>query len=279
MSRAVVIRVAEPRGSTANNCSEPRQVSPGLLRVGPFRTRSDATSGRGVDELAESISRLGIIEPLVVRPRDDGAFDVIAGERRLTAAKRLGLATVPCIIRQCSDSEAMSVALVENLQRCDLNPIERAVCIRRLIEEFGVTQSDIGTTLGMSQSSVAHHLKLLSLPGAIRKFIESGDLTMGHGKVLGRVSTSDHAVALAYWCVQMKKSVRQLEAEIDRMQGTHIGPGRNGRPKRVKEHRELPNGVYLVIKENADGSGSGTLEVPYYSANERDWVIRTLSLK
>lgn len=274
-----MIRAARPRRPTVNKSSEPRQISTDLLRVGPFRTRSDPNVGCGVDELAESITRLGIIEPIVVRRRNDGTFDVIAGERRLRAAKRLGLANVPCIIRQCSDGEAMSVALVENLQRCDLNPIERALCIRRLVEEFGVTQSDIGTILGMSQSSVAHHLKLLSLPGAIRKFIERGDLTMGHGKVLGRVSTSDEAVALAYWCVQLKKSVRQLEAEIERMQHTHIGAGSNGRPKQLKEHRELPNGVYLVIKENADGSGSGSLEVPYYSANERDWVIKTLSLK
>lgn len=270
-------RVAGPRGPTASHASEPRQISTELLRVGPFRTRSDASFGRGVDALAASISRLGIIEPIVVRPRDEGGFDVLAGERRLTAAKRVGLASVPCIVRQCSDGEAMSVALVENLQRCDLNPIERALCIRRLVEEFDVTQSDIGTMLGMSQSSVAHYLKLLSLPGAVRKFIESGDLTMGHGKVLGRVATSDQAVALAYWCVQTSKSVRQLEAEIDRMQHTQIGAGSNGRPKQLKQHRELPNGVYLVIKENADGSGSGTLEIPYYSANERDWVIKTLS--
>lgn len=274
-----MLRVARSLSPTADTSSEPRQISTDRLRVGPFRTRSGPNVGRGVDELADSISRLGIIEPVVVRRRNDGTFDVIAGERRLTAAKLLGLAKVPCIIRQCSDSEAMSVALVENLQRCDLNPIERALCIRRLIEEFGVTQSDIGTILGMSQSSVAHHLKLLSLPGAIRKFLERGDLTMGHGKVLGRASTSDEAVALAYWCVQTKKSVRQLEAEIGRMQHTHIGAGSNGRPKQLKEHRELPNGVYLVIRENADGSGSGTLEVPYYSATERDWAIKSLSLK
>lgn len=279
MRTAVVSRVAGRRGAAAGRGGEPRQIPPQRLRVGPFRTRSEANAGRGVGELAESISRLGIIEPLVVRPREDGTFDLIAGERRLTAARRLGLAKVPCIIRRCSDSEAMSVALVENLQRCDLNPIERALCIRRLVEEFEVTQSSIGTVLGMSQSSVAHHLKLLSLPGAIRKFIERGDLTMGHGKVLGRVSGSEQAVALAYWCVQLRKSVRQLEAEIDRMQRTQAGAGRNGRPKQVKRHCELPNGVYLVIRENRDGSGSGILEVPYYSANERDWVIKTLSLK
>lgn len=274
----MAIRVAKPRGPIANVSNEPRHISTELLRVGPFRTRSDTNFGRGIDQLAESISRLGIIEPIVVRPREDGAFDLIAGERRLTAAKRLGLASVPCIVRPCSDSEAMSVALVENLQRCDLNPIERALCIRRLIEEFGVTQGDIGTMLGMSQSSVAHHLKLLSLPGAVRKFIESGDLTMGHGKVLGRVAKTDQVVALAYWCVQTNKTVRQLEAEIDRMH-TPAGAGSNGRPKQLKQQRELPNGVYVVVRENADGSGSGTLEVPYYSATERDWVIKTLSHK
>lgn len=278
MKRAVATRIAEPRAPTAKVFSEPRQISTELLRVGPFRTRSNNTFGQAIEQLARSISRLGIIEPIVVRPRDDGAFDVIAGERRLTAARKLGLAKVPCIVRRCSDSEAMSVALVENLQRCDLNPIERALCIRRLVEEFGITQADIGTMLGMSQSSVAHHLKLLSLPGAVRKFIENGDLTMGHGKVLGRVQATDQAVALAYWCVQTSKTVRQLEAEIDRMQAPS-GGGNTGRPRQLKQHRELPNGVYLVIKENADGSGSGTLEVPYYSPTEREWVIKTLSRK
>lgn len=267
------------RGGSYENGYQVTYVPTDLVHIGPFRTRGDDSATEGLAELAASIAGSGMIEPIVVRRREDGEFDVIAGERRLRATRQLGLADVPCIVRECSDGEALSIALVENLQRLDLNPVERAMCIHRLVEEFAITQQEVGKRVGMSQSSVAHHLKLLTLPEPIRRFIEDGTLSMGHAKVLSRMADGEYAVALAKWCIQEKQTVRQLEAQLDRQEPSEAqaaDAASCGRPKQLKEPRELANGIYLVIRENADGSRAGKIEVPYYSQDERDWVLKAL---
>jgi ParB family chromosome partitioning protein len=229
---------------------------------------------KSIAELADSIAASGIIEPIIVRPGSGGAFEVIAGERRLIAAKALRLPEVPCIVRACSHGEALMMSLTENLQRSDLNAIEKARGFRRLLDEFRLTQAEIGKRIGMSQSAIAHHLRLLVLPPEVQSLIEQGSLSMGHGKLLAGIADADQSLELASKCVSDGSSVRELEESLARTAGRHVG---RERPAKRRLEKELPNGVFLVIKESPTQPICGTIEIPYYSREEKDWVMAALS--
>ena len=189
-----------PRGITAMG-ARPYRLQPiptSLLRSGAYTVRTDlASDGAAVPELAESIAAAGIIEPLVVRQADDGTYEVVAGERRLLAARSLQLREVPRIVTECTKNEALMISLTENVQRTDLNPMEKAYGLSRLLEDFALTQEEIGWRIGMSQSAIAHHLRLLVLPAEVQELIKNGTLSMGHGKVLAGLGDKKQAVALA----------------------------------------------------------------------------------
>jgi ParB family chromosome partitioning protein len=242
-----------------------------LIRSGDVGLRSD---GAGEDEslskLADSIASLGIIEPIVVKQVDAGAFIVVAGERRLAAARLLKLRQVPCVVRECSDGDALLISLTENLQRSDLDPIQKARALRRLLEDFALTQEDIGKRVGMSQSAIAHHLRLLALPDRVQRLISEGALTVGHGKVLAGMD-AEEAVDAAANCISKDMSVREFEVwSKARSKPDH-------RLKSKREERELRNGLFLVIKEDCDQTCSGTIEIPYYTQDEKEWVLEALS--
>ena len=241
----------------------------------PVRRR-DATAD--VSELAQSIRTSGIIEPIVVRPMGDATYEVVAGERRALAARSLELTTLPCIVRPCSDEEAVVIGIVENLQRAELNPMDRARGIDRL-RAHGRSQEQIGEALGMAQSSVAHHLRLLSLPAAAAGMIERGQLTMGHGKILAALGPAD-AAALADECVRKALSVRELEQRVsvtNGRSGTPRSPDPKGTPTNVRQERELSNGVVVIVKTKKGSPGSGKIEIPYYSEDEKEWTLRVLA--
>ena len=228
-------------------------------------------------ELVASIASLGIIEPIVVRQVEADAFVVVAGERRFAAAKILNLRQVPCVVTQCSDSEALVISLTENLQRSDLNPIEKACALRRLLDEFSLTQQEVGKRVGMSQSTIAHHLRLLSLPREVRSLISEGALSVGHGKVLAGIDDEHQAIDAALDCISKNKSVREFEAWLASARSKTDRRASRESIRNKREERELRNGLFLVIKESRDNEGSGTIEIPYYSANEKDWVLKALS--
>lgn len=163
--------------------------------------------------LAESIRTLGVIQPVIVRPAGDG-FELIAGERRWRAAKRVGLATIPAIIRETDDTRALEQALVENLHRQDLNPLEEAAAYQQLIEEFGLTQERIAERVGKSRSSIANLLRLFQLPPAVQKLISEDRLSLGHAKAL--LGTPDRAYqeGLARKIVSEDLTVRETEQII-----------------------------------------------------------------
>lgn len=242
----------------------------------PVRTRGGADD---VAELAQSIRTSGIIEPIIVRPSGQDRYEVVAGERRALAARSLEMATVPCIVRECSDEEALVIGIVENLQRSELNPMDRARGIRRLVA-YGRSQEDIGATLGMAQSSVAHHLRLLSLPAAVAAMIEQGQLSMGHGKILVALTPED-AAELADECVRDALSVRELEQRASRLSAHASGTPNPTRPanadKPLREERELSNGVVVIVKAKTGSPGSGKIEIPYYSEEEKAWTLNVLA--
>jgi ParB family chromosome partitioning protein len=161
--------------------------------------------------LAESVKRNGVLQPVLVRRKADGFFELIAGERRYRAAQLAGLKSIPAIVRNSSDEEAMELALIENLQRADLNPLEEARAYHRLVTEFGLTQEALAQRVGKDRSSIANSLRLLNLPSEIKALIESGQLSTGHAKVLLSLSQPELQIKLARRIIERQLSVRQTE--------------------------------------------------------------------
>jgi ParB family transcriptional regulator, chromosome partitioning protein len=269
---------AMPRGinHAAEQCL--KVIDTALLRSSDSGLRSDSFGqGESMAELVASIASLGIIEPIVVRQVDADAFVVVAGERRFAAAKLLKMSQLPCVVTQCSDSEAVVISLTENLQRSDLDPIEKACALRRLLEDFALTQEEVGKRVGMSQSTIAHHLRLLSLPRGVQRLISEGALSVGHGKVLAGMDDEHEAIDAALDCISKNKSVREFEAWLASERGKTDKRTSRESLRNKREERELRNGLFLVIKENRDKAGSGTIEIPFYSRDEKDWVLNALS--
>src|SRR5262245_38056921 len=172
--------------------------------------------GERLEELAASIRTQGIIQPLIVRTRPAGGYELIAGERRWRAAQRAGLHEVPAVIRDVAPAQAFEMALVENLQREDLNPIEEANGYQRLVDEFGYTQEALASRVGKDRSTVANALRLLRLPDGVRALVTEGRLSMGHARALLGLESDEAMERLARRTVARELSVRQVEALVRR---------------------------------------------------------------
>ena len=183
-----------------------------LINIIPnrFQPRTDFTEA-DLAQLADSIKQNGVLQPVLIRRKGDGLYELIAGERRLRAAKIAGLLTVPAIIHNSSDQQAMEMALVENLQRQDLNPMEAARAYHRLIQEFGFTQEAVAQRIGKDRSSIANIARLVNLPDEIQRLVESGLLTTGHAKVILGLAPLQAQLTLARQIVENQLSVRQAE--------------------------------------------------------------------
>lgn len=164
-----------------------------------------------ISELAESIQQHGMLQPILVRPIGEQRYQIVAGERRWRAAKRIGLSEVPVIIRDLSDSEASQFALIENLQRENLNPIEEAAGYQALITQFGMTQEDVARTVGRSRPAVANSLRLLNLPQIVQEYLEKGRLTVGHAKALAAIKDETFQLELAKRAAEGRITVRDIE--------------------------------------------------------------------
>ncbi len=162
-------------------------------------------------ELADSIAQHGVIQPLLVRPMPDGSYQLVAGERRWRAARRAGLSEVPVVIREMSDSEMMELALIENLQREDLNPIEEAEGLQQLIDTYGLTQETAAARVGRSRPAIANALRLLSLPAPILKLTREGKISAGHARALLSLGDEEKMVEIADLILKKEISVREVE--------------------------------------------------------------------
>ena len=249
-----------------------------MLEPGPFqpRTQIDAAS---LAELTESIRTRGILQPLLARPHPDrdGRFQIIAGERRWRAAQAAGLHDVPVLMRALGDSEAMAAALVENLQRRDLNAIEEAEGYRRLVDEFSMTQEQLAESVGKSRSHVANTMRLLALPATVQAEVRNGALTAGHARAL--LAHADPAKA-ALSVIARGLNVRQTEALMaGKAERSSEGIGR-GRaevdPETAALQRDLSKRLGLKIEIAFDGRG-GSVRIHYQSLEQLDGVITLLS--
>lgn len=243
-------------------------------RANPRRSFDEAA----LEELAQSLKHQGVLQPILVR-KDGRGYRIIAGERRWRAAQKAGLTELPVIIREASDAEAYELALVENIQRADLNPLEEAEAYRRLVDERKLTQEQVADRVGKDRSSVANSLRLLHLPNEVKQLVAEGDLDMGHARAILGLSTSKEMVLLARAVVTDKLTVRETEARVKgaRAGGSvspkKKGPTRHGSPEAKKLVEDLQRRLGTKVKLVERGGGKGTLEVEFFSYEDLDRIV------
>jgi ParB family transcriptional regulator, chromosome partitioning protein len=256
-----------------------REVALGDLTPGKYqpRTRMDQTALEG---LAQSIQSRGIVQPILVRELTTGKFEIVAGERRWRAARIAGLVTVPVLVREIPDEQALGIGLIENIQREDLNAIEEAAGIKRLIEEFKLTHEGAAQALGRSRAAVTNLLRLLELSRPVQDMLMEAKLDMGHGRALLGVSKAKQ-VEFAHQIIAKSLSVRDTE----RMVKQELSPPKNGKTSMSvsSDVRQLENtlaeklGTRVAVK--ADKQGRGTLTVHFHSLEQLDGILERAQLK
>jgi ParB family chromosome partitioning protein len=229
-----------------------------------------------LEDLAQSLKDNGLLQPVLVRRKGDGIFELIAGERRLRAAKLAGLERIPAIVRNCSDQESMVLALVENLQRDDLNPMETARAYHRMVNEFGFTQDAIAQKVGRDRSSVANVLRLMTLPVEIQELIETDQLSTGHAKVILGLAAAEAQMQLARRILQAQLSVRDAERLLQRESEGRRGVKRTVRsPARsnLEERLQKRLGTRVHIEKGRRG---GKIIIQYFSPEELDGIVERI---
>ena len=269
--------------SSAPSGSVPNVLPIEVIEPNPDQPRK-SFSEDDLAELAASIREKGVIQPLVVRPVEQGRFQIVAGERRWRAAQQAQLHEVPVVIREFDDLEVIEIAIIENVQRADLNPIEEATGYRQLMDRFGHTQERIAEALGKSRSYIANLLRLLQLPKPVVDMVSDGRLTAGHARVL---ITAPDPETLARKIVAEGLSVRSVEALVKK-QGKSEAPGtqKRSRPgsddEKDADTRALEGDLSAalgmrVTLSHADGNDGGTMTIRYRNLDQLDELCRVLS--
>ena len=227
-----------------------------------------------LEELAKSIRDKGLLQPIVVRPLAEGEYEIVAGERRWRAAQRAGIHDVPVLIRELSDGEALEIALIENIQRTDLNPLEEARAYGLLLERFSYTQQQLADSIGKSRSHIANTLRLLNLPDSVRRQIEEGNLTAGHARAL--VAT-DSPAELADRIIKLGLSVREAEG-LAREASSPRKP--RTKPEKDADTRALEKivseAIGLKVEITHKGSAGGMLQISYSTLDQLEDICRRL---
>jgi len=259
-----------PLGKSADKLQE---MPVELLQRGRYQPRGQMNP-EALEELASSIRKQGVLQPIVVRKLDSGDYEIIAGERRWRAAQLAGLERVPVVVRELSDEDAMVVALIENLQREDLNPIEEARGMQRLIDEFGMTHQQVADSVGRSRVAVSNLLRLLSLDAEVAGLVESNQLDMGHARALLSLEAALQRKA-AHQVVNAGLSVRQTEALVRRLQ--EDGAAAKPQPAKDPDVRHLEEslserlGTHVEIRLGS--RGRGRLIIDFHSNDILDGIL------
>lgn len=235
-----------------------------------------------LSELADSIALHGVIQPLLVRPISDGGYQLIAGERRWRASRLAGLTEVPVVIREMTDSEAMELALIENLQREDLNPIEEAEGYKLLMDTYSLTQSEAAERVGKSRPAVANAMRLLSLPKEVLDLIKEGRISSGHGRTLLGLNDNSMMLKLCKEIEEKQISVRQLESIIKTLNNPK--KDKDEKPKKVKRDPYFDECELAIRQElgrkatiNVNKGNKGTLEIEFFSKEDLRSILETLA--
>ena len=244
-----------------------------LIQSGKYQPRREIEP-ESLRELADSIITQGLMQPIVVRPISDQKYEIIAGERRWRATQLAGLDVIPAVIRDVSDQAAIAMALIENIQREDLNPIEEAASLQRLQREFELTQQEVATAVGKSRSTVANMLRLMTLQEDVRRLLEHGDLEMGHARALLGLEGSDQSQA-ARTVVGKGLTVRQTEALVRNWSAKKTQPASDTPVDPNIRHLQddLSQRLGASVKIQHSAKGKGKLVLHYNSLDELDGIL------
>ena len=272
--------MAEPETLAPERGGGSKRVPIEFLRPNPRNPRRSFAE-EDLADLAVSVREKGIVQPILVRPvkAQANAFEIIAGERRWRAAQKAGLHDVPVVVHDVSDKEALEIAIIENVQRTDLNPLEEGHGYEQLIAEFGYTQQDLGQVIGKSRSHVANTLRLLKLPEPVKEFLRDGRLTAGHGRAL---VTAEEPAALAARIVEKGLTVRDAEALAQAPKlppAPAPAPEQKGRAKDADTaalEKSLADLLGVAVAIDHKPNGSGTVRIQYRSLEQLDEICRRL---
>lgn len=254
-----------------------RQMPLEDIQRGRYQPRRDLEP-QALEELASSIRAQGVMQPIVVRPIDGGRYEIIAGERRWRASQMAGLSTIPVIIRDVPDEAAIAMALIENIQRENLNPIEEAIALHRLQTEFELTQQQVADAVGKSRSTITNLLRLMNLTDEVKKMLEYGDIEMGHARALlaleglVQIRAADEVVAKGL-------SVRETELLVKRFQqpaSVEEKPSRQPDEQLQQLAGELSQRFSVPVKINATASGKGKISINFKSRDELEAILQLI---
>lgn len=231
-----------------------------------------------LEELAASIKEHGLIQPVVLRKAERG-YEIVAGERRWRACRIIGIKEIPCIVKELSDEENMLLAIIENMQREDLNPIEEAEGLKQMIDTYGLTQEEVSRSVGKSRPYIANSLRLLKLPEDIMRYLSEGQLSAGHAKALAGVDDEKMQLWFAEEIIKKGLSVRQLEKMIregkPKRRVSAIAKGKDADVKKVEDDLKNALGTKVVLNQNKKGN-KGKIEIEFYSKEELERLIELL---
>ncbi len=254
--------------------SKLRQVSPEQIDPNPHQPRLDFKP-QALDELAGSISRNGILQPLLIRRgKASGRYELVCGERRLRAALKVGLSTVPCMLAQVPDDRLLEIALIENLQRQDLDPIETATAYRRLMDHYGCTQEELAEKLSISRPTIGNALRLLELPEVLRENVSRGTLSVGHARAIAALPNESAQKALAARVARDTLTVRQTEAEVQKLKEPRTAPRKPARPgylAHVEDQLRKHFGTKVAIQET--GPNRGRIVIDFYGEEDFERLL------
>lgn len=254
-----------------------RQMPLDDIQRGRYQPRRDLEP-QALEELANSIRAQGVMQPIVVRPVAEGRYEIIAGERRWRAAQMAGLSTIPVIIRDVPDEAAIAMALIENIQRENLNPIEEAIALHRLQTEFELTQQQVADAVGKSRSTITNLLRLMNLTDEVKKMLEYGDIEMGHARALlaleglVQIKAADEVVTRGL-------SVRETELLVKRFQqpaDAEEKPSKQPDEQLQQLAGELSQRFSVPVKINATASGKGKISINFKSREELDAILQLI---
>ena len=276
-------RVQSPSAVSSGDAGggRPREIPLDQIDRNPFQTRSHVNEDQ-LAELAASIKANGVVQPVLVRPQADGRFQLIAGERRWLASRLAGKATVPAILRQVSDEQAMEITIVENLQRADLNPMEQARAFDRLSREFHMTQEQMAQRTGKDRATVANFLRLLRLPASVQGRVESGVLSFGHARALLALEHAEEIEKVAQRVAALSFSVRQTESYVQGLLHPEKAAKKEAKSelpidpniREVQDRLQRALGLKVHIE---DHNGRGKVIIEYAKLEDFDSLLEQLA--
>jgi ParB family chromosome partitioning protein len=277
LSKATLQHAVEKTQAESSGLDSLRELPLDVISPGPYQPRSIFDADR-LEELAESIRHQGVIQPVVVRLSGDKQYELIAGERRWRAAQMAGIGKIPAIIRDVPDEIAIAMALVENIQRENLNPIEEATALRRLVDDFQMTHQEAGDAVGRSRSAVSNLLRLLELSVEVRELVDARHLEMGHARALLTLEPALQAQA-AREVVSKELSVRQTEDLVRRLKNPPVRKPVRLDPDVQHLQDRLSEKLCAKVKLQYNARGKGKMVIAYNSADELEGILEQMGLE